>query len=264
MHAFGLFMTSLADEYYQFLLAQGLCSGIGTAMLFYPSISCTVTWFDKKRASAIGIAAAGAGCGGILFPIILRTMIDHVSFGWTMRTSAFLVLVLGIVASLTISSRIPPTPKKASFQDIKATFKDSVWCLVVASGATSFSALWVVFTFIVTTAISRGVDASWSFYLVPILNGASVLGRIIPGILADRVTGAINMFLLVNISTLLILTCLWIPVSGQAGMIVFSILFGFTSGALNALSPVIIAQISDVKSIGLRTGLCYSFTGLGW
>lgn len=121
-----------------------------------------------------------------------------------------------------------------------------------------------VYTFIVSTAIARNVPPTWAFYLVPILNASSVLGHIIPGLRADRLTGAINMYLLISLLTFLSITALRIPVSGQAGMIVFALLFGFGPGGLNALAPVVLGEISDVKSIGLRTGLCYSSTGIGW
>lgn len=35
LHVFGLMMTSLCQEYYQFLLAQGICSSIGASCIFY-------------------------------------------------------------------------------------------------------------------------------------------------------------------------------------------------------------------------------------
>jgi MFS family permease len=36
LHIFGLMMTSISTEYYQFFLAQGVCSAIGCSFLFYP------------------------------------------------------------------------------------------------------------------------------------------------------------------------------------------------------------------------------------
>jgi MFS family permease len=119
------------------------------------------------------------------------------------------------------------------------------------------------YTFIVTTAISRGLSQEMAFYLVPILNASSVFGRIIPGMVADK-TGPMNMYLFCSTVTLLSTAAIWIPVSGTAGMVMFAIVFGFGSGGMNALSPAIVASISDVKSIGLRMGLCYTFTGIGW
>jgi predicted MFS family arabinose efflux permease len=34
-HVFGLMMTSISSRYYQFLLAQGICSAIGASAIFY-------------------------------------------------------------------------------------------------------------------------------------------------------------------------------------------------------------------------------------
>lgn len=36
MHVFGVMMASLGTEYYQILLAQGVCSAIGVSAIFQP------------------------------------------------------------------------------------------------------------------------------------------------------------------------------------------------------------------------------------
>lgn len=107
------------------------------------------------------------------------------------------------------------------------------------------------------------MDPSWSFYLVPIMNAGSTFGRLVPGYLADK-TGSITMYCYVIIFSFLSCACVWIPVSGQAGSIVFALLVGFGSGGMNTLAPAVCAQISDVRQVGLRTGLIYTFTGIGW
>jgi hypothetical protein len=116
LHVFGLMMASISKKYYQFLLSQAVCSGIGTSMIFYPAAACLATWFMKKRAAAFGLAACGSGLGGILFPVIVVRLIEDIGFAWTMRTCAFLILFLMIIACFTVKSRIPPqkTPVKAT------------------------------------------------------------------------------------------------------------------------------------------------------
>jgi hypothetical protein len=37
IHIFGLTIMSLATKYYQILLAQGICSSIGTSAIYYTS-----------------------------------------------------------------------------------------------------------------------------------------------------------------------------------------------------------------------------------
>src|SRR5271155_77914 len=49
LHVFGLMMASISTKYYQFLLAQGVCSALGASMVFYPAFSATITWFFHRR-----------------------------------------------------------------------------------------------------------------------------------------------------------------------------------------------------------------------
>lgn len=60
---FGMMMTSLASQYWQIVLAQGLVVGMGCGMFFVPSMALLPTYFDKKRALSAGLAISGASLG---------------------------------------------------------------------------------------------------------------------------------------------------------------------------------------------------------
>jgi len=64
---FGMMMTSIAANYWQLVLAQGIVVGLGNGCLFLPSISVLSTYFRKKSALSQGIASAGSGLG-MIFP----------------------------------------------------------------------------------------------------------------------------------------------------------------------------------------------------
>lgn len=59
----GVMMLSLAREYYQILLAQGLCVGIGSAILYVPSISLVASRFQRYRPLAVFVATSGTAVG---------------------------------------------------------------------------------------------------------------------------------------------------------------------------------------------------------
>lgn len=67
-HVFGLMMTSLATEYYQFVLAQGICSAFGASAIFYSAMSSVGTWFFRNRAASFGVMASGSSLGGVILP----------------------------------------------------------------------------------------------------------------------------------------------------------------------------------------------------
>lgn len=39
LHVLGLMMASLSKEYYQFMLSQSICSGIGASLVFTPCMT---------------------------------------------------------------------------------------------------------------------------------------------------------------------------------------------------------------------------------
>lgn len=59
------------------------------------------------------------------------------------------------------------------------------------------------------------------------------------------------------LSAILVLA-LWLPSRGNAPAIVFSALYGFGSGAFVSIVPALIAQISDLREVGIRNGTCFS------
>ena len=52
----------------------GICSPIGASLIFYPAMSSVGTWFKKNRALAFGVMASGSSLGGVIFPIMVRTI----------------------------------------------------------------------------------------------------------------------------------------------------------------------------------------------
>ena len=60
---FGQMMLSLCTEYWQVLLAQAFCVGIGTGCLFVPSVAILSTYFTTRLATAMGLAASGSSLG---------------------------------------------------------------------------------------------------------------------------------------------------------------------------------------------------------
>lgn len=61
---FGFMMLSLCKEFWQAMLAQGFCIGLGGGMLFVPSVAIMPTYFNTRLGLAVGLAASGSSMGG--------------------------------------------------------------------------------------------------------------------------------------------------------------------------------------------------------
>ena len=98
-------------------------------------------------------------------------------------------------------------------------------------------------------------------YLVSILNAGSIFGRTLPGFIGDKI-GRFNVMIVMAFFTVIIILGLWIPSYSNAPIIVFALLFGFSSGGAIGLTPAMIAQISNVKDIGVRTGTVFAICSI--
>lgn len=172
MHVFGLMMTSLSSEYYQFLLAQGICSPLGASAVFFVATTSVSTWFHKRRALALGITVSGSSLGGVIFPIMVERMIPQVGFGWAMRTCAFLMLFLLIIANLTIRSRLHHQPRPVHIMDFIRPLGEGAFALTVTAAFLVFWGMFLPFTFILLQAERYNVSPELVPYLVSILNAA--------------------------------------------------------------------------------------------
>ncbi|KAF2967510.1 hypothetical protein GQX73_g6069 [Xylaria multiplex] len=262
IYSFGLMVLSLSTKYYQIVLSQGIVCGIGAAIVFNCASNSAITWFYKYRAAALGIVVAGSSIGGIVLPILMSHLIPKIGFPWTVRILGFIVLLFCGVASFTVKSRLPPRPKPFHFVELVKPFSELRFALVVVASFFFFWGLYLPFNYLNIQAQQQGVNPTLIPYLLPIVNAVSIPGRIIPGILADRI-GRFNMMIIIAALSSIVTLALWVPGNTTATTIAFGAVYGFTSGAFISLAPAVIAQISDIRQIGARSGVLLFVSSLG-
>jgi MFS family permease len=86
---FGMMMTSLATEYLQIMLAQGICVELGSGCLFIPSVAIIPQWFSSMKVVATGIAASGSSIAGVIYPIVFYRLQPQIGFPWSTRVLWF-------------------------------------------------------------------------------------------------------------------------------------------------------------------------------
>ena len=259
---FGLMMTSICIHYWQILLAQGVCVGLGNGCLFVPSMAIVATYFSKKRALATGIAVSGSSIGGIIFPITFRRLQPSIGFAWTTRILAFITLALLLVAIAVMRTHLPPKPGRALFES--SAFKSPTFMIQSFGIMLGFIGLYVPMFYIQTYALTRNItsDSNFAFYLLSILNAGSFFGRILPNFVADK-TGPLNMLVPCTIVSGILCLC-WISITDIAGITTFATLYGFFSGAyISLLPPAIVQLIPDMTSVGTWMGMSLFIVSFG-
>jgi len=123
----SLFLLAECQVYWQFLLCFGVLGGIGAALVSTTGMAAVPQWFRRRAGLAMGIAMAGSGLGGTVFPFILRAGFARWGFKWGIRLLAFLVMVLCLLGSLLVKARLPKGRSKGvvnlkCFKDARFTW----------------------------------------------------------------------------------------------------------------------------------------------
>jgi len=266
---FSLFMLSLAKplQYYQVFLSQGVGMGLGLGLLFLPTLAITSHHFQKRRALVVGISLSGSAIGAIIFPIMLNQLllVKGMSFGSSVRATAYLVLGLLIIGNLLMRTRYPPGKKEPP--PIAEFFREPSYLLLILNGLLAAFGLFFPIFYMQLYAIKQDLDPTLAFYTIAIINAASVVGRIFVNYLADSM-GPVNLITVSSAGTALSIW-LMLAIHNSAALVIVCILYGFFSGAYLSLVIAVLASISKKPShIGSKTGLClaivsFAFLGSG-
>ncbi|OTB00546.1 hypothetical protein M426DRAFT_324213 [Hypoxylon sp. CI-4A] len=257
---FGMMMTSLCKEYWQVMLAQALCTGAGTGCLYIPSVAIIPQYFSKRKALAMGIVTSGSSLGGVVYALMFQGLLSRVGFGWATR-------IMGFTSFATISVSLFTLRKRTEAAEIRSLIDRQalgerpyvIYCLGISF---SYLAFFVPIFYLQNYALSHGLEGrTVALYLVAILNASSVLGRLTPSLIANRI-GAIHTFF-ISITLAGITVFSWINTNTGAGNIAFACFFGFFSGGIVALPAVVLTSFTtDLSRLGTRLGMSSMLNGV--
>ncbi|KID95136.1 Major facilitator superfamily domain, general substrate transporter, partial [Metarhizium majus ARSEF 297] len=258
---FGNMMLSLATDYWQVVLAQGVCVGLGSGLIYVPAVAILPTYFNTRLGLAIGLAASGSSIGGMIYPVVFYKLINDIGFGWSVRVLGFIALATLSVPNLVMKMRVKPSKARALLDTSALTD----WPFLVFTLATliGFMGLYTMFFYLSYYTKARHITSTaLSFYIVTILNAASIFGRTIPNAISDK-TGAFNL-IGPGAAVVSVIIFGMLGAKSVASVVILAILFGFFSGIFIALPPVCIVRLTqDRTKIGTRMGMAFGIIGLG-
>ncbi|KAI0628578.1 MFS general substrate transporter [Trametes polyzona] len=254
------FLTAECKEFWQLLLCQGFGVGISSGIVFNAAVGTVPHWFDKKLGLALACMATGSSVGGTIFPIILRNLIQHYSFQWTLRITGFIITGLLIILNLTIARRLPPKPHPGPFINL-ALFKSAPYSIYTLALFVGFLGLYTCLTYLSVSGIVVGIDPDLAFYLLSIANACSWIGRLGGGLAADCY-GPLNALIGPTFLTG-IMTYAWPFATDKGSLIAIAVLYGAFSGVFVAIMAAPVVPMGKVTEVGMRVGMTFTIMSLG-
>ncbi|RBR24523.1 uncharacterized protein FIESC28_02719 [Fusarium coffeatum] len=198
---FGTFMTSLSSSYWQVLLAQGVCTGLGNGTLLTPMMTLITTYFRRRLPLVMGIAACGSTTGGLIYPSMARSLLPTIGFGWTMRAIGFIQLGT-FVAALACGKPRPASRRSAPIVDW-SVFREAEFTLYLIGAFLSFLGVFFPFFFLSSYAREKqGLSYTDSLNLTLVLNGIGFVARLLPSFIARLSVGGVQSLFLAVVTVI--------------------------------------------------------------
>jgi len=271
----SLFLTSRFNSLWQLYVYYSLLFSVGTSCAYIPITSAVSKWFRRKRGLATGIVVLGLGLGSMVMAPFSGFLIS--SYGWRQSYVILgVILLVALVGAGIFLKQIAVEENKVldinsssdtfsylgcdSYTLSQALRTNAFWMQGVSWFFLSFT-LYAVIIHIVSYAISIGISPIKASAVLGLIGGFSLLGRIMMGIISDKV-GRKKSIVIASIIGVISLVGLLISQDLRV-FYVSSFIFGFSYGGWGAQMPAMPADHFGGKNSGTILGGIFMIGGAG-
>lgn len=152
---------------------------------------------------------------------------------------------------------MPPNADAPPLPSIKELATDARYMMATAGAFLNILGIFVPVFYMQLYAINHGMDQQLAFYTITILNGASVIGRIVPNLIGD-IWGSFNA-LIISTAACTILSICMLAAKNTAGILAICVFYGLFSGAyFSLISPLFASLANHVSETGIRLGVGFT------
>jgi MFS family permease len=253
----------------------GVVAAIGMSTANVPCTATVARWFVRRRGLATGLTSAGGSFGAFCLPPIAQLLVSAV--GWRRAYVIFgaaILVTLNLLAPLMKrdpeglgltpdgdrrAPRGDASSPRGSDYTIRQAMRTRAFWVLFALFAATWIPIFAPLVHLVPLARGLGVDPLVAATLVSALGMAGIVGRLVMGVLSDRIgrRPAIGIGLVLQI-----LAFLGLAAAGALpGLYAASIAFGFSYGAVASLFPAIVADFFGRERAGSLVGLLFAMSG---
>jgi MFS family permease len=256
----GLVTASRATTLGEFQLLFGVIVGIASGSFYAPMTATTARWFTRHRSLAVALVSAGLSVGSTVMAPLAGWLIS--SYGW--RTAMLVIgdlVWLVIVPTALLVRNAPVTPPGAGATAAAAVGPE----LTVAQALRTPQFAAIALTYfaccathagpifhMVTHAIDQGIPAMTAATVLSVAGLASLSGKIVCGLVADRV-GA-KRVLVAGLALQAVAVSLYLVTHELAGFYGVALVFGFAYGGVMPLYAILVREYFGERTMGATFG----------
>jgi len=262
----GAVTASRAASLGQFQIFFGVLVGLAAGSFYTPLTATTTRWFTKNRSLAVALVSAGLSLGSTIIGPLARWMTTSYDWRTAMLVIGDLAWLLIIPAALVIREPAAPRPGAAAggeggeFTVAQALRTPQFAAIALTNFACCAAHSGPIFH-MVTHAIDHGIPVMAATTVLSVAGLASLSGRIICGLMADRI-GAKRM-LLIGLALQAVSVSLYVFTRDLAGFYAVAVMFGFAYGGAMPLYAIIVREYFGARIMGTVFGAVGAVATLG-
>ena len=264
----GLAGASQAATLGQFQLLFGVVVGVAAGSFYAPMTATTTRWFVEHRSLAVALVSAGLGLGSMTVAPLAGWIITHYDWRVAMLVIADLAWLLLIPAALLVRNppvAVPAAPAPGAAAAREFTVAEALRTPQFAAIALTHFACCAAHSgpifHMVTNVIDHGISAMTATTVLSAAGLASLSGRVICGLLADRL-GA-KRVLIVGLAIQAVAVGLYLVTRELVGFYALALMFGLAYGGVMPLYAIVVREYFGARIMGATFGAVAFASTLG-
>lgn len=275
----GMIIASQTTSPMGYILGFGILAGAGIGFGYAAATPAAVKWFPAAKTGMIaGIVVAGFGLANVYVAPTVETLIGARGVPTTMMALGIGFLI--VVVALSQLLRVPPAgyvPAGTPAAGSAAAVKRADYAPAQILGTWQFYVLWFMYFcgagagLMIVSKLSKLVevqaDLKLGFLLVAVLGVGNGGGRVIAGVMSDRI-GRKATLLICFLFQAILMVLLAQATRGSAlatapVLALMSALIGANYGANLAVFPSVTKDYFGLRNFGVNYGLVFTAWGVG-
>jgi MFS family permease len=254
----GLALTATTPRMWIGYLTYGGGVGIGASCAYIPTLALVGGWFRRHRTTALGLAAAGTGCGTLLMPPVAAVLIE--AYGWRTAYAVFGAASFTLLLLCAGLARRPPLAPVSQSTRLGRAVRSRPFVLLYASWVLATMGLVTSMVFLPPFAHATGVSPVAASALVSVIGGMSILGRGGIGVISQKM-GLLRLYKS-SVLVMAVSYLLWLPFTDYGWLVAFAATLGFGYGVRIALTPVVLIEFFGLGNLGAMLGVFFTASSI--
>ena len=265
----GLMTASQAATLGQFQVLFGVIVGVAAGSFYTPITATTTRWFTAHRSLAVALVSAGIGLGSSTVGPLARWMITNYDWRVAMLTVGELAWLVVIPAAFLIrepaggSRGAPAVTFGSEGRELTAAqaFRTPQFAAIAVTYFACCAAHSGPIFHMVTNVMDHGVSAMAATTVLSVAGLASLGGKIVCGLVADR-AGA-KRTLVTGLAIQALAVSLYLFTGELVSFYALAVLFGFAYGGVMPLYAILVREYFGARIMGTAFGAVAFVSTLG-